>query len=71
MEGHTAPTSPTPFPIAADLRGLLEYIAERLEAGGPGDWRLELSFTDGHFRRLYIHQGPITASALASAQVSR
>ena len=57
------PSAPAPFPVAADLRGILEYVAERLDVGA-GEWRVELHFSDGRLRRMFRHDGPIKASVV-------
>jgi len=57
-------SAPAPFPVAADLRGLVEYVAERLDVGGPGDNWLELHFQDGRLRKIYRHE-KVAAKALA------
>jgi hypothetical protein len=48
--------NPTPAPdIPPDLRGLLEYAAERLNLG-VGDVRFEVILADGRFRYLFRHE---------------
>lgn len=47
--------TPTPSDVPPDLRGLLEYIAERLNLA-VGDTRLEAIFADGKLRYLYRHE---------------
>jgi hypothetical protein len=56
--------SPPAFPV--DLRGLLEYVAERLDAGGPGKWRILIELEDGSLRCVSREDFRIPATALAA-----
>ena len=56
--------SPPAFPLVSDLRGLLEYALERLDAQ-VGPVTIELRAVDGRLERIYRHEGPIPATALA------
>jgi hypothetical protein len=47
--------APRPLDIPPDLRGLLEYVAERLNLA-VGDTRVEAIFADGTLRYLYRHE---------------
>jgi hypothetical protein len=46
---------PTPPDVPPDLRGLLEYVAERLNLT-VGDARLEVIYANGLVRQLFRHE---------------
>jgi hypothetical protein len=54
--GHERTGDAPSFPIAADLRGILEWVAERLDVGGAGDNRLELLYRDGRLVKVCRHE---------------
>lgn len=49
--------------LPLDTRGLIEHLAERMDAG-VGRWRLEFEFEDGTLTRFFRHEGPGPAGAL-------